>query len=185
MTTFFRSIFISAGIFAAAMLPRGLHAQGFGGFAGFNMGGITEEDSDTPTEITANSADIDLENMVITLVGDVVVDDTSTRITCNRMEIYLEEDAADTLVGTAEKPEDPSAKKTESQTAERSGDVGAAPDEDDPEDDEDDEDKKNIRKIICIGDVVCTKRADPDDPDGQDQIAISGNAEFDVQLFPL
>jgi len=177
MTTFFRSILISAGVFAAVLLPPVLHAQGFGGFAAFNIGGITEDESDTPTEITANSADIDLENMIITLIGNVVVDDTSTRITCNRMEIYLEEDAADTLVGTAERPEELSAKETEEQTAEQAGG-----DEDSAEDDDsgDDEDKKNIRKIICIGDVVCTKRADKDDPDGQDQIAISGNAEFDV-----
>lgn len=180
MTPVLRSIFISAAVFAAAMLPTALHAQGFGGFAGFNMGGITDEESDTPTEITANSADIDLENMVITLIGNVVVDDTATRITCRKMEIYLEEDAADTLVGTAEKPEDSPAEDNGAQAEEKAGDAQDAPEKDAPEDDGEEKEKKNIRKILCIGDVVCTKRADKDDPAGKDQIAISGKAEFDV-----
>ncbi len=186
MKSVFRSILLPVAVFAAAMLPPAIYAQGFGGFAGFNMGGITEEDSDTPTEITANSADIDLENMVITLVGDVVVDDTVNRITCDKMEIYLEQDAADTLIGTAEKPEDSSDANREEQAngkaseTKDSGTEAAAAEKGDPEENGDDEEKKNIRKIICIGNVICTKRAGKDDPDGQDQIAVSGNAEYDV-----
>ena len=41
--------------------------------------------------------------------------------------------------------------------------------------------RKNISKIVCSGDVVYLKRANPDDPNGQDQIAMSEQADYDVQ----
>ena len=171
MNSFFRTLLIATGIAAlTAVFPPALHAQGFGAFSGFNISGISEEDedSDTPTEITADSADIDLELKVITLVGNVVVDDKTTQITCDKMEIYLEEDAADTLVGKAEKPEESSGKKD-------SGDKDAPEAEEDEE-----EEKKNIKTIICLGNVICTKRADKNKPDDKDQVAMSEKAEFDV-----
>ena len=182
MMSAIRSFLISAGIILAVVLlqPR-LHAQGFGGmFSGFQMNGITNDEEDT-TEITSDSADIDLANNVITLIGNVTVDDGTNVITCNKMEIYLEEDAADTLVGTAEKPagsDSDQQKKQGSESAE-AGDGENSTDESPLETEE--EEKKNIKRIVCIGDVVCTKKADKDDPDGQDQVAMSGRAEFDVQ----
>jgi len=186
MPSAFRSVLISAGILAAAALQPFLHAQEFGGiFSGFQMNGITNEDEDS-TDITSDSADIDLENSIITLYGNVTVNDGKNLITCNKMEIYLEEDAADSLVGTAEKPVESPAKdqgKEDSQPKEADdAGNGAGADSAGTEDEEEDE-KKNIRKIVCIGDVVCTKRADGDgdDSEGQEQIAISGKAEFDVR----
>ena len=181
MTYVLRSILISTGIIiAAAMLQPHLHAQKIGGmFSGLQMNGITNDEEDT-TEITSDSADIDLENNVITLYGNVTVNDGTNLITCNKMEIYLEEDAADSLVGTAEKPVDPSADKQEKQKTADDADDDA--DESASETgDEEEEEKKNIRMIVCTGDVVCKKKADKDDPDGQDQIAMSGRAEFDVR----
>lgn len=181
MTYVLRSILISTGIIiAAAMLQPHLHAQKIGGmFSGLQMNGITNDEEDT-TEITSDSADIDLENNVITLYGNVTVNDGTNLITCNKMEIYLEEDAADSLVGTAEKPVDPSADKQEKQKTADDADDDA--DESASETgDEEEEEKKNIRMIVCTGDVVCKKKADKDDPDGQDQIAMSDRAEFDVQ----
>lgn len=193
MNALFRTFLIAIGIAAAAVFMPSLHAQGFGVFSGFNLGGVSDsdEDSDTPTEITANSADIDLELKVITLVGDVVVDDTETRITCDKMEIYLEEDAADTLVGKADKPEESESsdkkdsgakaadagKKGETNDAVGAGENDGGKEESDADDDEE-EDKKNIRKIVCLGNVICTKLAGS--PDEKDQVAMAEKAEYDV-----
>lgn len=124
--------------------------------------------SDNPADVRADSADIDLENNVVTLIGNVVVDDHKNKITCDKMEITLEDDAADNLIGSAEKPEDASdEKKTEE-----------APAGEDDEDDENDEEDSSIRKIVCIGNVVCTMR----DGSGQakEQIALCEQAEYDV-----
>ncbi|MBQ7730739.1 MAG: hypothetical protein IJT68_02755 [Lentisphaeria bacterium] len=180
MTSAFRSFLIAAVFLAAAaVFPPQLRAQGFGAFSGFSMGGISDDDdSDTPTEITANSADIDLEHKVITLIGGVVVDDTSTQITCDRMEIYLEEDAADTLVGKADRPEDSSGEKAGEPDKEDAADGKDGPENADAEEDE--ENKKNIKTIICLGNVVCTKRADKSKPDEKDQVALAEKAEYDV-----
>ena len=176
MTSLLRSILIFGIITAVATLQPHLHAQKIGGiFSGLQMNGITNDEEDT-TEITSDSADIDLENNIITLIGSVTVNDGTNLITCNKMEIYLEEDAADSLVGTAEKPVNPDSRSAKADDEEDAADTPSS-----EADDEEEEEKKNIRKIVCIGDVVCTKKADEDDPDGQDQIAMSDRAEFDVR----
>ena len=184
MTSVLRSILIFLGIVTAvAMLQPRLHAQQIGGiFSGLQMNGITNDEEDT-TEITSDSADIDLENNIITLYGNVTVNDGTNLITCNKMEIYLEEDAADSLVGTAEKPEDSSEEKQEKQSprSEDSGDAEDGADEPASDSEDEEEERKNIRLIVCVGDVVCTKKADEGDPEGQDQVAMSGRAEFDVR----
>ena len=119
--------------------------------------------SEKPADVWADSADIDLENNIVTLIGNVVVDDHKNKITCDKMEISLEDDAADTLIGSAEKPADaPGAEKTEEPEVE----------------DEDDEDTGSIRKIVCFGSVVCRMK---DDSDGKDQIALCEQAEYDVR----
>ena len=189
MSSHLRMILAAAGILAvSAAVQPSLHAQGFGGmFSTFQMNGATDDDDEATTTITASAADIDLENNIITLIGDVVVDDNSSKITCNKMTIYLAEDAADSLVGTAEKPSeaDPKAeakkeeKKDEKpQAVQADGSVEKSKKDDD---DDDDGDKKNISKIVCSGDVVYLKRANPNDPNGQDQIAMSEQADYDVQ----
>lgn len=184
MTSHLRSFLAAAGILAAAAaFQPSLHAQGFGGmFSGFQMNGVKEDDeSETSTVITASAADIDLEHDIIVLIGNVVVDDDSNKITCNKMTIYLEQDAADTLVGTADKPAEDTAKAkpAPAPSAIKPGDENGGKAKKD--EDEDEGDKKNISKIVCTGDVVYTKRADPDDPKGQDQIAMSDQAEYDAR----
>ena len=182
MTSNLRSFLAAAGILAAAAaFQPALHAQGFGGmFSGFQMNGVTDDnEAEASTVITASAADIDLENNIITLIGDVVVDDKSSKITCNKMTIYLEEDAADSLVGTADKPVDSAEKeKPEPAPAAVTAD-GKTPAEDDDKDKDDE--SKNISRIVCAGDVVYLKRANPDDPDGQDQIAMSEHADYDAR----
>ena len=190
MSTHLRMFLAAAGVFAvSAAFQPALQAQGFGDmFSSFQMNGATSDDEEGVTTITASAADIDLANNIITLIGDVVVDDNSSKITCNKMIIYLAEDAADTLVGTAEKPGDdkevkddkPAPKKTEDAKPAAVSADGSVPKTDD-DDDDDDGDKKNISKIVCSGDVVYLKRADPNDPKGQDQIAMSEQADYDVQ----
>ena len=113
--------------------------------------------SDSPAEVQSDTADIDLEHNVITLIGNVVVDDHKNRITCDKMEIYMEEDATDTLVGSADRPK------------------AGKPDE--PAADDEDEKKNSIRKIVCFGNVVCTML---DDSSGKDQTALCERAEYDI-----
>ena len=185
MTSHLRTFLAAAGILsAAAAFQPALQAQGFGGmFSGFQMNGVTDEEQDTSTVITASAADIDLENNVITLIGDVVVDDGSSKITCNKMTIYLEKDSADSLVGTAEKPAEAKKEKKEEPAPSAVSADGKETDKkkDKDDDDDEDEDKKNISKIVCSGDVVYLKRANPDDPNGQDQVAMSEQADYDAK----
>ncbi len=185
MTSRLRTFLIAAAIlFAATSIRPSARAQGFGGmFSSFKLNGVSGDEMEASTVITAGSADIDLANNVIVLIGNVVVDDKSSRITCNRMEIYLDEDAADALVGTADKPEDaapaPDRKqeKADRTDAEKSGEAA-----EDEEDGEEEEERKNIRRIDCVGDVVFRKRANPNDPNdnADDQIAMADKADYDV-----
>lgn len=179
MTSRFRTFLVAAGILAAAAsFQPSARAQGFGGmFSSFSMSGISGDEMEASTVITAGSADIDLENNVIVLIGDVVVDDKSSRITCDRMEIYLDEDAADSLVGTADKPEDEAAGPDKDREKE---DEAKDDGETDGDGSDGEEDKKNIRKINCVGNVVFRKRANPDDPGEDEQIAMAARADYDV-----
>ncbi len=127
--------------------------------------------SDSPADVRADSADIDLENNVVTLIGNVVVDDHKNKITCDKMEITLEDDAADTLIGSAEKPEDA---EEEAEKAQEEDDKAA-----DDADEDEDEDTGSIRKIVCFGNVVCTMR-DGSDGQGKEQTALCEKAEYDV-----
>lgn len=182
MTSQFRTFLAASGILAAAAFQPALHAQGFGGmFSGFSMNGVTQDEEESSTVITASAADIDLEHNIITLIGDVVVDDHTNKITCNKMTIYLEEDAADSLVGTADKPAEKADEKKEEEkpAAVKPGAGDAGDDKDDKKDE--DEPGKNISKIVCSGDVVYVKRANPDDPNGQDQVAMAEQADYDAR----
>ena len=179
MTSHLRTFLAAAGVCAAVtVFQPPVQAQGFGGmFSGFNMSGVTQEEEETSTVITASAADIDLEHNVITLIGDVVVDDKANKITCNKMTIYLEEDSADSLVGTADKPAE---KNEEKPLAVKPGENKDVKADEKKAQDEENEASKNISKIVCVGDVVYTKRANPDDPNGQDQIAMSEQADYDA-----
>ncbi|HBM15525.1 MAG TPA: hypothetical protein DD381_04160 [Lentisphaeria bacterium] len=60
-----------------------------------SMFSLPEPSSDNkkqePMTITSNSMDIDFKNNLITLIGNVVVDDKSTNITSDKMLIYLQD----------------------------------------------------------------------------------------------
>ena len=180
MTSPLRIFLAAAGVFAAAAFQPDLHAQGFGGmFSGLSMNGVTDDETESSTVITASAADIDLENNIITLIGDVVVDDKKSKITCNKMTIYLEEEV--------EEPE-PAATASAAAPATTYGyAMNAAPapsavsangtNTNEEEDEEEEDENKSISKVVCEGDVEYIKRAAPG---GQDQIAKSENAEYDA-----
>ena len=113
MTSIFRSFLVASGIFAVftAVQPA-LHAQGFGGaFSSFFA--EDEDDDNSPVDVSANVADIYLEKNIITLLGNVVVDKKGTKITCNKMEIFLKdksEEPSDKEKAEKEKETKPEAK---------------------------------------------------------------------------
>ena len=175
MTFHFRSFLTAAGILvsAAAFQPALLHAQGFGGmFSGFNMTGASDDKEDKTTHITAEAADIDMENNIITLLGNVDVDDGTNKITCNNMKVFLKEEKDEPADG-----EKSAGKKDEKPAPAPAAVAANAKTEDKAEDDEDDSPSKSISKIICTGDVVYTKRSEKP---GQEQIAMSDRAEYDA-----
>ena len=92
----------------------------------------------TATMITADDADINLENNLITLTGNVDIDDQSSRITCKEMEIVLNGDKEDA-------PEDAAGTKAGEEEENMFG-------------------NRSVSKVLCKGDVVYLERAKPDDP---------------------
>ncbi len=178
MTSHLRSFLTAAGILiAAAAFQPALHAQGFGGmFSGFKMNNDSDDKEEKTTHITADAADIDMENNIITLLGNVDVDDGTNKITCNNMKVFLKEETNEPADG--EKSADAAGKKDE-KPAPAPAAVAASGKTDAKADDgeEDDSPKKSITKIICTGDVVYTKRSEKP---GQDQIAMSDRAEYDA-----
>jgi len=180
MTFHLRSFLTAAGILvtAAAFQPA-LHAQGLGGmFSGFKMNDASNDDEEHATNITAAAADIDLDNNIIILIGNVVVDDGASKITCNKMTIYLEEEVEEPE-STAETTENAggyamAATAPAPAAVSADGNNNAAAE---AEEDEEEDESKSISKVVCEGDVEYIKRAAPG---GQDQIARSENAEYDA-----
>lgn len=175
MTFHLRSFLTAAGILvSAAAFQPALHAQGFGGmFSGFKMTGASDDKEEKTTHITADAADIDMENNIITLLGNVDVDDGTNKITCNNMKVFLKEETDEP---DDEKEKSAAGKKDEKPAPAAVAATGRTEDKAD-DDEEDDSPGKSISKIICTGDVVYTKRSEKP---GQDQIAMSDRAEYDA-----
>ena len=173
MTFHLRSFLTAAGILvSAAAFQPALHAQGFGGmFSGLKMTGASDDKEEKTTHITADAADIDLENNIITLLGNVDVDDGANKITCNNMKVFLKEETDEPDDG-----EKTAGKKDEKPAPAAVAATGRTEDKAD-DDEEDDSPGKSISKIICTGDVVYTKRSEKPGPE---QIAMSDRAEYDA-----
>ena len=173
MTSIFRSFLVASGIFAVftAVQPA-LHAQGFGGaFSSFFA--EDEDDDNSPVDVSANVADIYLEKNIITLLGNVIVDKKGTRITCNKMEIFLKdksEEPSDKEKAEKEKETKPEAKPAA---------VSAVKTDEKPKKDgkEDDGMNQNISKLVCTGDVVYRQQK-PDNPD-DDSLALANKGDYD------
>ena len=172
MTSLFRSFLVASGIFAAftAVQPA-LHAQGFGGaFSSFFA--EDEDDDNSPVDVSANVADIYLEKNIITLLGNVVVDKKGTRITCNKMEIFLKDK-------TEKAAEEEKEKKPEAKPDPKPAAVSAVKTDEKPEKDDKDDDgmNQNISQLVCTGDVVYRQQK-PDKPD-DDSLALAHKGDYD------
>ncbi|MBN2640384.1 MAG: hypothetical protein JXR78_01890 [Victivallales bacterium] len=125
--------------------------------AQLSMAGLAKnrkEGPKKPTTITADSMDIDFKNNKAVFIGNVYVDDDSMTINCHRMEIYLEDKAVDAA-----------AKKTDA-TKKDAGFGGG----------------KDLKKIICLGNVVIVRKLfDQADIAAGEQKATAGKAEYDVK----
>ena len=176
MTSIFRSFLVASAVFAtfAAVQPS-LHAQGFGGaFSSFFSDDVEEDNS--PVDVSASIADIYLEKNIITLYENVVVDRKDTKITCDKMEIFLKnksEEADDEK--ETEKPKE--TKPEVKPSAVSVGEDGKAVVEKEEKKDKDDGMNQNISKLVCTGDVVYRqKRQDkPDD----DSLAMAAKGDYD------
>ena len=173
MTSIFRSFLVASGIFAVftAVQPA-LHAQGFGGaFSSFFA--EDEDDDNSPVDVSANVADIYLEKNIITLLGNVIVDKKGTRITCNKMEIFLKD--------KSEEPSDKekAEKEKEMKPEVKPAAVSAVKTDEKPKKDgkEDDGMNQNISKLVCTGDVVYRQQK-PDNPD-DDSLALANKGDYD------
>ncbi|MBR3506030.1 MAG: LPS export ABC transporter periplasmic protein LptC [Lentisphaeria bacterium] len=176
MTTFFRSFLVASAVFAAfAAVRPSLHAQGFGG--AFSSFFSDDEEDNAPVDVSANVADIYLEKNIITLLGNVVVDKKDTKITCDKMEIFLRDKTEKEDEGEkekkAEKPEEKPAPKPAAVSAVKTD--GKEPEKDDKE--KDDGMNQNISKLICTGDVVYRQQK-PDKP-GDDSLALANKGDYD------
>lgn len=183
MTSFFRSFLVASAVFAAfAAVQPSLHAQGFGG--AFSSFFSDDEEDDGPVDVSANVADIYLEKNIITLLGNVVVDKKDTKITCDKMEIFLRE--KDKKDETSDKEKNDKAKDTPEAKpaavvavpAAGSADKNSAAGNEEKKDkEEDDGMNQNISKLICTGDVVYRQQK-PDKPD-EDSLALANKGDYD------
>ena len=180
MTSIFRSFLAASAVFAtfAAVQPS-LHAQGFGGaFSSFFSDGSDDEDN-IPVDVSASIADIYLEKNIITLLGNVIVDRKDTKITCNKMEIFLKDKAEETADADREKTEKPKEKKPEVKPAAvPAGDSADRKDTDEKEDKDDDGMNQNISKLVCTGDVVYREHKQDSKLD-EDSLALAAKGDYD------
>ena len=158
------SLVLLTGLFLCAELG----AQAMPSF--FKSRSTNRKRTDSPTIVEAATMDIDIENNVATLLGNVVVDDQDVKITCDKMVIRLEDKQEEAQPGTEKKTE------KEPNSGFSAGDAQPADDasEDDPTA------GKQLKQIECFGEVVITHRADPEDKNAKDQVATSDYAIYDL-----
>lgn len=65
--------------------------SGFGSLVSLPGDSSSSKKDSGPMTITANSMDIDIKNNIITLIGNVKVEDSSARITSDKMLVYLQD----------------------------------------------------------------------------------------------
>ena len=110
------------------------------------------------TKVTADMMDIDFQNNIATLTGEVDVDDPAVRIKCDKMMIYLQEKEGGKAVVKENSP-------TDGMSAGLVGNSG-----------------KELRKIVCIGNVIILRKLyDKNDIANGEQRATAGNAVYNVK----
>ena len=185
------------GVLALTFLCGDLSAQGMPSF--FKKQSSNRKRTDAPTVVEAATMDIDMENNIATLLGNVVVDDQDVKITCDKMVIHLEdktepdesgEEAAKSGEGEsgegaavkneAEAAEKPEEKKESAEKESSAAKEGEDKEEKDDAEEDDPTSGKQLKKIECFGEVVITHRADPNDSSSKEQVATSDYALYDV-----
>lgn len=163
LSAFLRKTFIAAFLF----LSFGYFCPEVSAQLSFFSAGKSRERTDAPTYISSDTMDIDIENNIATLLGNVEVDDQDLNIKCNKMVIYLEE--------KNQKKSDSGAAASDSAGKGLSGEKKeeSGPDVGDPGD------NKQLSRIECIGDVVITRKI-PAGSVEEEQKAIAGKAVYDL-----
>ena len=111
------------------------------------------EKSNIPTTVKSDAMDIDIGKNIITLLGNVEVDDPEMNIKCRKMMIFLEN------------------KAKEPETGEK------APLKDNPMDPAG---GKQVSRIECVGDVVITRTSADEVAGSNVQKAFAGKAVYNV-----
>lgn len=201
-----RNAAAALGVLAFTFFCGDLSAQAMPSF--FKKQSSNRKRTDSPTVVEAATMDIDMENNVATLLGNVVVDDQEVKITCDKMIIHMEdkaesaaedggdaksedrkEEGADTVAKEDGKPGDgiaESGEKDAGESGKTTAETESAAEEDGDgkegaaAEEDDPSGGKQLKKIECFGEVVITHRGDPNDSSQKEQVATSDYALYDV-----
>jgi lipopolysaccharide export system protein LptA len=123
-------------------------------------------------DVTSDTMFIDFENNIITLEGNVKVSESRFNIDCNKLILYMKSGAVegladrDLLKGAASKTS-----KNEPLQAEPKKEIVK---------NKKDDNAQALSKIICIGNVVITRKLSKEDLDKGAQVAKAGKAIYDM-----
>ena len=184
MTSISRSFLVASAVFAVfALVQPSMHAQGFGG--AFSSFFSDDEEEEHPVDVSASIADIYLgretsdkdktEYPDITLLGDVIVDRKDTKITCDKMEIFLKDKNEEKSAGDKDKDKDKETKPEVKPSAVPAGGAAAVQKEE-KKDKADDGMNQTISKLVCTGDVVY--RQLKNDKSDDDSLALAKKGDY-------
>lgn len=176
---FCRTLILAAALFCAGELA----AQGMPSIFGKTRKNNSNRSSEVPTTVTAMTMDIDMGRNLVTLLGDVFVDDQDMTIRCNKMLIYLEEKSDEQKGGTpggekdAAKPAPDKGKTDAAKPAPaKEKEAKKAADEDDSP-----AGRKQPTKIECYGDVIIQAKNKSGAKEQKEQKATAGKAVYDLK----
>ena len=110
--------------------------------------------------VTADTMFIDFDKNSVPLEGNVKVNESRFAIDCNKLILYMKAGAADNLT-------DQGFLKSDSKKIE-------------PAKDKKDDNQQALSKIVCIGNVVITRKLSQEDLDKGAQVAKAGKAVYDL-----
>lgn len=176
---FCRTLILAAALFCAGELA----AQGMPSIFGKTRKNNSNRSSEVPTTVTAMTMDIDMGRNLVTLLGDVFVDDQDMTIRCNKMLIYLEEKSDEQKGGT------PGGEKDAAKPAPDKGKTDAAKPAPDKEkkakkaanDDDSPAGRKQPTRIECYGDVIIQAKNKSGAKEQKEQKATAGKAVYDLK----
>jgi len=119
--------------------------------------------------VTSDTMFIDFENNVVTLEGNVKVNESRFNIDCNKLILYIKEGAVDGLsdrdlikgVAGKTEPKQPEPKKEAAK-------------------DKKDDNQQALSKVVCLGKVVITRKLSKEDMAKGAQVAKAGKAVYDM-----